>query len=383
MTDVSFRRLSMADLDEESLRRLIAEGESLFVERKQQEPKGGFGPAMASFANTLGGWLLVGVADDGSLKGYEPGAGDFTDKIRHKVSRQVDPLPPFAADIRELDGMKIGVIRVVESADTPHIVIGDGSVPIREPGGLRRIQSHAELLELAKRGEQARRDARERLHTLPYALGEIEPGEPESKSLDLTPKPRQFVVRLVPLTRPEGFADRLLAVQFGREAREASRELINAPAPPNPAYRHSEGEFDQRGFKFTTTQVGTEERTSVIADAGGVLATRIEFAQAQSTTLRPELVEEMIELLLSAAAKLFRGLGAQGRAIGHVLVRGFQGVGLTHQRAGSGAVPSDHIQIGVEMTLPPDKGELSEVAHQAVNELARAAGLEAWQDLPR
>lgn len=381
--DVSFRRLSMADLDEESLRRLVAEGESLFVERKQQEPTGGFGPAMASFANTLGGWLLVGVGDEGALKGYEPGAGDFTDKLRHKVSRQVDPLPPFAADVRQLDGVKIGVIRVLESADTPHIVVGDGSVPIREPGGLRRIQSHAELLELAKRGEQARRDARERLHSLPYALSKIEPAPRETKTLDLTPDPRQFVVRLAPLTRPEGFADRLLATQFGREAREASRELFDAPTPPNPAYRESEGRFDQRGFTFTTTQAGMGERTSVIADAGGILATRIEFPDAQSTTIRPELTEETIASLLMAAAKLFRGLGAQGRAIGHVLVRGFEGVGLTHQRAGSGLVPSNHIQIGIEVTLPPDNDELSEVAHRAVNELARAAGLEAWQDLPR
>jgi Putative DNA-binding domain len=284
MTDASFRRLSMADLDENALRRLVAEGEPLFVERKQQEPKDGFGPVTASFANTLGGWLLVGVAADGGLKGYDPGPGDFTDKIRHKLSRQVDPLPPFAADLREIDDVRIGVIRVFESADTPHIVIGDGSVPIREPGGLRRIQSHAELLELAKRGEQARRGARERLHTLPYALNEIEPAESESTSLDLTPNPRQFVVRLAPLTRPEDFADRLLAIQFGREAREVSRDLLDVPAPPDPSYRKSEGEFDQRGFKFTTTQAAIGERTSVIADAGGVLATRIEFAHTEYTT---------------------------------------------------------------------------------------------------
>ena len=149
MTEANFRRLSMSDLDEDALRRLVGEGELLFVERKQQEPKGGFGPATASFANTLGGWLLIGVTDDGELKGYDPGAGDFTDKIRHWLSRQVDPLPPFAADLRELDGVRIGVVRIFESADTPHIVIGDGSVPIREPGGLRRIESHAELLEVS------------------------------------------------------------------------------------------------------------------------------------------------------------------------------------------------------------------------------------------
>jgi hypothetical protein len=158
-------------------------------------------------------------------QGYDPGPGDFTDKIRHKLSHQVDPLPPFAADLREIDDVRIGVIRVFESADTPHIVIGDGSVPIREPGGLRRIQSHAELLELAKRGEQVRHDARERLYSLPYAVNEIEPAESGYKSLDLTPNPRQFVVRVAPLTRPEDFADRLLAIQFGTEARGLTRPL--------------------------------------------------------------------------------------------------------------------------------------------------------------
>ena len=214
-------------------------------------------------------------------------------------------------------------------------------------------------------------------------MGEVEPAEPARTSLDLTPKPRQFVVRASPLTLPEGFADRVLGTEFGRNAREVSRELLEAPTPPNASYRHSEGSFDQRGFKFTTGQPGTSERSSVIADAGGVLAVRLEFAQAQSTTLWPSLVEETLESLLGATAKLFRELGTQGRAVGHFLVRGFEGVNLTHQRAGSGEVPEDHIQIGIELTLPPDQGELSTIAHQAVNELARAVGLEAWQDLPK
>ncbi len=206
MTEANFRRLSMADLDEIILRRLVGEGEALFVERKREQPKNGIGPAVASFANTLGGWLLLGVADKGGLVDFDPGRGDFTDKVRHLLSQQVDPIPPFAAAVSELDGNRVGVIRVFESADTPHLVLSDGSVPIREPGGMRRIQSHAELIELAKRGNEARAEARHRLHSLPYLSAGLEPG---ARGSDAPPPGRQFVVRVASLTRSEGFADRV------------------------------------------------------------------------------------------------------------------------------------------------------------------------------
>jgi hypothetical protein len=71
----SLRRLTLADTTDETVRRLIDHGEDLFVERKQELPSGsGFGATVASFANTLGGWILLGVADDQSLVGYPNGA---------------------------------------------------------------------------------------------------------------------------------------------------------------------------------------------------------------------------------------------------------------------------------------------------------------------
>lgn len=383
VSDVNFRRLSIADLDEAALRRLVGEGETLFVERKETDPEDGLGSAVASFANTLGGWLLLGVTDDGTAKGYDAGRGDFTDKVRNKLGHQVDPLPPFAADLKELDGVQIGVIRVFESADTPHIVVGDGSVPIREPGGMRRIQSHAELIELAKRGKEARCNSRERLHSLPYALEQIEATDPDRTRLDPRPQPRQFVVRAAPLTRPEGFADRLLSIDFGRIAREASRDLFPGPDPPTPSLRTSDATFGQRGFNFTTTQGGSAERASVIADAGGVLITRTEWPSAQSTSLWPEAVHASVLPLLETLANLFRNLDTQGRALCHLLVRGYSAVNFTHQRAGSGSLPNEDIEIGGEFTLPPDGDEFDTLVHQWVNELARSAGLEAWQDLPK
>jgi hypothetical protein len=60
MPETSFRRLAMADLNGMALRRLIDEGETLFVQRKPAIPIVGLGPTVASFANTLGGWALLG-----------------------------------------------------------------------------------------------------------------------------------------------------------------------------------------------------------------------------------------------------------------------------------------------------------------------------------
>jgi len=169
MPETSFRRLAMADLDEVALRRLIDEGETLFVERKQAIPSESLGPTVASFANALGGWVLLGVADDKTIHGYMA-TGDFVDHLRQTLRAELDPLPPFAAEMVEIDGKEIGVVRVFESADTPHIVIGTGSVYVREPGGKRPIESHGELVQLARRGEKAWEKAAHRLRTLPFAL---------------------------------------------------------------------------------------------------------------------------------------------------------------------------------------------------------------------
>jgi hypothetical protein len=380
VSEVSFRRLSIGDLDEPALRRLIAEGETLFVERKQKEPSGGFGPAVASFANTLGGWLLLGIGDDRSLKGYDAGQGDFTDKIRHKLRSQVEPLPPFAADTFQLDGVEIAVIRVTESTDTPHIVLGTGAVPIREPGGTRNIASHAELVDLARRGERARTEAEGRLDTLPFVHDELTRTDPGGRVAL-----QGFAVRAAPLTRPDGFADRVLSISFGTSARQQARELFPGPPFADPKHRVEAFSFAQRGFNITATQMGAHERSSVIADAGGVLVARTERPKplhAHGTQLRPEGVEEEIMPLLEVLVELFERLDTQGRAVCDLLVRGFAGAGFTHQRAGSGLLESDLIHIGGEMTMPPDEGEMAALALRWTNELARAAGLEVWQDLP-
>lgn len=377
MAEPSIRRLSIADLSAAGLRRLIAHGETLFVERKEAEPKKGFGSPVASFANTLGGWLLLGIGDSGEVVGFDPGSGDFTDKVRHKLSLEVDPLPPFAAALLSLDEKQIGVIRVFESSDTPHVVTKTGSVPVREPGGTRNVRSRSELIDLARRGEDARRLASERLECLPYVQARLRE-RPVAQKLPM----RQVIVRLAPLTRAEDFPNRILSTSFGRSALETGSAIF--PGPPSPTKPVTELSFGQRGFTATATRGGCHHRSRVMADAGGLLVTSLEYPRIpgpERTHLNPQVIEEDLHTLFGGLAALCDKLDSHGRAVCDLLFRGYQGVEFIHQRAGGGSIPADEIHVSGEITMPPDEGEIEEVARRFSNELARSTGLEVWQEM--
>jgi Putative DNA-binding domain len=174
----SLRLLALGELAESErvFKALLAENESLFVEHKTDIAKGeGYqlAKAAASFANTLGGWILVGVKNGEPVLGWEPPPAGFVDAVRQRLEGQIDPIPSFAADVIEFGTGLIGVVRVYESTDTPHILLSDGSIVVREPAQdakLRKlgryqatpIRSHYELVQLAQRGQKAEREADER-----------------------------------------------------------------------------------------------------------------------------------------------------------------------------------------------------------------------------
>jgi hypothetical protein len=62
------------------------------------------------------------VADNGTVDGWaKPERLDLQSHSGSVIGAQVDPLPPFVADMRAVDGKPITVIRVFASADVPHI----------------------------------------------------------------------------------------------------------------------------------------------------------------------------------------------------------------------------------------------------------------------
>src|SRR5262245_19528878 len=107
--------------------------ETLFVEHKGAEPEYPLAKAVASFANHLGGWVLVNVGGGatprplGALPTWVRRSPTAIDAVRDRLDGRIHPLPPFEARPLQRDDGTVLVIRVYESADTPHI-LEDGAV---------------------------------------------------------------------------------------------------------------------------------------------------------------------------------------------------------------------------------------------------------------
>jgi hypothetical protein len=179
----SYSTATLSELTDADLDQMLTLDETLFIEHKSSigTPRDCFKlrQTVASFANTAGGWILVGVSGGSvTANAQSPwvgaGAPALADLVRERLLNQIDPLPPF--ECRVMDGYTggpVGVIRVYESSDTPH-VLREGVVCVREPAGVRKlahsvgsgpetvriyeaieIKSRAELIELVSRGRVA------------------------------------------------------------------------------------------------------------------------------------------------------------------------------------------------------------------------------------
>lgn len=194
---------------------MLLENETLFVEHK-----GGLAfaaaKAICSFANTLGGWVLIGVTNgepnEGKPDGWSPvAASEMTDRVRECLKTyKVDPIPAFAATVPSFctPGRRVGVIRVYESDDAPHVT-GDGQVFLRsvaEDVNKKRVyraggvETQAVLVDLVERGRRGVMKARERL--LPshatFAVKELGFGR---GNYSLHPPLGGIMLRAAPVTR--------------------------------------------------------------------------------------------------------------------------------------------------------------------------------------
>jgi hypothetical protein len=387
--DESIRRLTLADFADDRVQdrldALIGAGETLFVERKVGEPKDGLGATVASFANTLGGWILLGVSNDGEVIGFEPpGRVDLQDWVRDVVRPQVDPLPPLAAASVHRDGKQVGIVRIAESLDTPHLVKTTGAVYVREPGGKRPITNHRELLEMARRGQDAERHARERLVNLPMLrdamardwgrLSGDNPAElPSDPLVDL-------VVLASPLTVPPHFADRCLSRGFVADGGLPLTALFPPTTPDRSTFGRPEP--FARGVAFIAEQTGARARAVLAVDAGGVVGVRLTYRRpARGAVPLEALGHEYLAPLARIAAETLRRLDALGRS--SVRFELDYGEALTID-AGQGQI-AELRQLpvppfaGGELPIPADAEDIDTLVGRWLREIARLAGLPQWE----
>lgn len=418
----SFASDSLADLDVADLDRMLELDETLFVEHKSgigSEDSFGLARTVASFANTIGGWVLVGVrggAPIGSEEGWaSPGAPTLVDAVRDRLRGEIDPLPAFEARVLQHAKGPVGVVRVHESADTPHVSVRTGAVFVREvagvddasrprrPGaGLRgdrayeaaQIRSRVQLLELSDRGRRAAARVKE-------ILDPLRPMPLISERLDLKFEPiakggvqpmpsdvARVVVRLVPLTSPPRFrswattARASAAVLVAGEFLSMRPGLDNSWAVPDPSGASVVVPLELGAMHRDAGGIPLEVRARVAVDGAGIAGATLEFQAPENDGRRrwldlSTLASNIIKPVIVAAAQILAAGEFLGRARCQIDLIGISRAWLLQAGEGQG-VGGVWVPSAGDLVLPAEEGQIETLAVLGANAYGRSAGVAAW-----
>lgn len=418
----SFAHDALADLSDKDLGRMLELDETLFVEHKAglgKDSAHGLMAAVASFANTAGGWLLLGVKDGKPTDSAEPwaqdedGAPTLIDAVRDRLRGELDPLPAFEAQVRRLADGPVGVVRVYESTDTPHVSVRSGAVYVREvaggtnaadpgkpqPGARGRrvyeaaqIRSRQQLLELTTRGHTARERAAGLLdltRPLPLVADTLPLKFEATARGGLQPSPEEtcaLVARMAPLTlapRFQGWATTsyaAAAVQRSGEELVKYHGLSNDWVAPDPA---GAGIRVPLGPDMRMTDVLGQTLDAagyVVVDAAGVAGAALQIAQAEELNRREVpltyLSERLILPVLEAAASVLVEGEFLGRARCQIdILRLGRTFRIDQSPEGRGR---PWVSTQGDIGLPAGDEQLTALAWRAATACGRAAGIPTW-----
>jgi hypothetical protein len=373
--------MTLADLHEDGLRALIGHGEDDLVERKRQLPAATkFGPTVASFANTLGGWVLLGVDDDGTVYGWqvEPPKTDLQSHLANLLRHQVDPLPPFVVDYREHEGKRIAVMRVFESSDVPHVERGSGAIYVRTSAGRVPVESHAGVIALAQRGREAERDARDRLSSSWAVQSEFVPPDVNPQRIARESDPQSFtvVVRAAPLTVSPAFVEWPISASGGPDACcRAVADLL--PGTDGSVHIRPRA----RGVavhKKASTDFGRQELVAgASADSLGVVGIQLRQT-AHSYKHMHELRREMFRPAINATCDLLERAEAVGRTVVDMWFSSRKDV-IRPIPAEENPQAMD-FHVSSEIAIPADEEERGALGRRWEREIARELGDDCWEN---
>ena len=81
--------------------------------------------SVSAFANTQGGTLLFGVANDGALVGLADAQSD-SEFISETIKMQMDPVPEIDLSLHEEDGKRFVVVEIKAGEETPYYTFVKG-----------------------------------------------------------------------------------------------------------------------------------------------------------------------------------------------------------------------------------------------------------------
>jgi ATP-dependent DNA helicase RecG len=143
----------MASMTEAELLALIEEGESLRLEFKRDAPlsEAELVEAVACLANTEGGWLLLGVEDDGTISGLHPSRQPIKPaKIQALITNKTNPSVPVEVHVVPTSKGTVLAIKVPKVSGL--VGLSDGRVPRRYIAGRGKPECRfLQLHEIASR----------------------------------------------------------------------------------------------------------------------------------------------------------------------------------------------------------------------------------------
>jgi len=168
-------QLSFDDVVSEINSRELTEG--LYIDWKADIPNA-LGKYVASFANTRGGYIFIGIKEDPATKKADKFDGisilqNPLDKVRNLIKDTISPVPYFEnALIKESEESKTGILilYIPESATTPHIY-KNGKIYVRQAEGsdpLDEIKDRFSLDQLYQKRDANKEKLKARLNQTIY-----------------------------------------------------------------------------------------------------------------------------------------------------------------------------------------------------------------------
>jgi hypothetical protein len=379
---LSLRRLALADIDQQILEQLVAHGEDLLVECKRQLPEAGkFAATVASFANTVGGWLLLGVDDEKTPVGYRPPPRlDLQSHLGQLLRNELDPVPPFVAGVRDMGEISIGVVRVFESDEVPVVLKGSGAIYVRDGGGKRPVTDHRTILALARRGAQAREQAQARLVNQPLVNEALSPPDAGGVVNWMAARPAHTfgtVVRVAPLTVTPQLADWPMSQLAAEECAAAAAELVVGDGPGDnlrtlPVEPYGRGVV---GMAERSSRVFQREAAAVVADSAGLVGAVISRTSKETNIVDfEELVAREVRPIIERLSVMLSFAEAYGSALCDLwlLVPAELSVYRAPRRA-----PLMH--VSGEFVIPADENEITALVDRWRRELERTVGISSFE----
>lgn len=374
------QRLAATQLTPSLFEELAAHGEDLLVERKSQIPNPErLGAEVASMANMLGGWILLGVDDTThALEAVRlPNGVDVQSHIGNLLRKAVDPVPPFLADTLDIGGVQVGFIRIFE-ASVPVLVKGSGAVYSRDDGGKQPVSDHRALLELAQRGRDAEIAAEKRAEEnglMRKVLGLSGYGGNLNMHLQVT-------VRAAPLTVTPQVSEWPISAGPGSCTATAQALAMDMGAP-------GEGRQTLRPFRRAVAAAVVPEHQASLnaetyeaiaaADCAGIFGVCATWPVPNA--LEPiELQRKYIRPAIDNVAGMLQEAEALGDALFDLHLSPRRRVGLKDDRGRFEKHPLPEVRCGSAiLSIPADEDDCAELARRWEREAARTTGISAWE----